>query len=51
MLGSIRFGLYENFKKKIALSKGIDGQAAPLELIDKTFAAFLTGLLSSLLVV
>ena len=42
MLGSIRFGLFENFKKQIAYSKGSNGEAAPLELIDKTLAAFQT---------
>jgi hypothetical protein len=49
-LGSVRFGLFENFKKSISHWKG-NGTAAPLELIDKTIAAFGAGLLVSILVV
>lgn len=51
LLGSIRFGVYENFKKDIAYMKGTDGKPAVLELADKTIAAFATGLISSLGVV
>lgn len=51
MLGSIRFGVYENFKKDIAYMKGTDGKPAVLELADKAVAAFATGLISSLGVV
>lgn len=51
LLGSIRFGLYENFKKELAKIKGTDGQPAVLTLQDKTMAAFAAGILSSLGVV
>ena len=50
-MGSVRFGLYENFKKEIAHSKGTDDAPAPLELSDKTLAAFGAGIISSLIVV
>lgn len=50
IMGSVRFGLFENFKKEVALWKG-KGTPAPLELIDKTIAAFGAGLIVSLLVV
>jgi len=49
-MGSARFGLFENFKKELSLRKG-NGTPAPLELVDKTIAAFGTGLIVSLLVV
>ena len=41
---------YENFKKQVSLYKG-NGTPAPLELIDKTIAAFGAGLIVSFLVV
>ena len=50
IMGSARFGLYENFKKQVSLYKG-NGTPAPLELVDKTIAAFGTGLIVSFLVV
>ncbi len=50
ILGSARFGLFENFKKSVATWKG-NGTPAPLELVDKTIAAFGAGLIVSLLVV
>ena len=49
-MGSARFGLFENFKKQISLYKG-NGTLAPLELVDKTIAAFGAGLIVSFLVV
>ena len=51
LLGSIRFGLYENFKKELAKIKGTDGQPAVLTALDKAIVAFATGILSSLGVV
>lgn len=50
IMGSARFGLYENFKKQVSLYKG-NGTPTPLELVDKTIAAFGTGLIVSFLVV
>lgn len=50
ILGSARFGLFENFKKQVSLYKG-NGTLAPLELVDKTIAAFGAGLIVSFLVV
>jgi hypothetical protein len=50
-LGSVRFGLYENFKKKVAAFKGKEGDPSALTLGDKAFAAFIAGIFSSLLVV
>lgn len=50
-LGSIRFGVYENFKKDIAYMRGTDGKPAVLHQTDKTVAAFGTGIISSVGVV
>jgi solute carrier family 25 carnitine/acylcarnitine transporter 20/29 len=50
ILGSARFGLFENFKNMLSVRKG-NGTPAPLELVDKTIAAFGAGLIVSLLVV
>ncbi len=50
ILGSARFGLFENFKKELSVRKG-NGTPAPLELFEKTIAAFGAGLIVSLLVV
>lgn len=50
-MGSARFGIFENFKKEIALFKGSKENPAPLELADKALAAFGTGLIVSFLVV
>lgn len=49
ILGSARFGLFENFKKELSVRKG-NGTPAPLELFEKTIAAFGAGLIVSLLV-
>jgi len=51
ILGSVRFGLYENFKSSLASWKGSDGVPAVLTLKDKALAAFGAGIISSLLVV
>jgi hypothetical protein len=51
LTGSVRFGVYENIKKEIAYLRGTDGQPAVLHLTDKTLAAFLTGVVSSVVVV
>ena len=51
LLGSVRFGVFENFKKELSVYKGTNGVPAQLELFDKTIAAFCSGLISSLLVV
>lgn len=51
ILGSVRFGLYENFKSNLAGWKGSNGVPATLTLEDKTLAAFAAGIFSSLLVV
>ena len=50
-LGAIRFGVYENFKKDIAYMRGTDGKPAILHQSDKTLAAFLTGIITSMGVV
>jgi solute carrier family 25 carnitine/acylcarnitine transporter 20/29 len=50
-LGAIRFGIYESFKKDIAYMRGTNGQPAVLNQADKTLAAFLTGIITSVGVV
>ena len=50
-MGSVRFGLFENFKKKIAHYKGTSDAPAVLTIPDKALAAFATGIFSSFLVV
>ena len=50
-MGSVRFGAYENFKKEIAHLKGDTTKPADLHQTDKTIAAFMAGLVSSVLVV
>lgn len=49
ILGSVRFGLFENTKKIMGEWRGVP--ASQLQLIDMSLCAFVTGLLNSLLVV
>ena len=50
LMGSMRFGLYENFKSKMAQIKGLSN-AGQLERADKSLCALFAGVFVSFLVV
>lgn len=50
LMGSMRFGFYENFKKGMAQFKGLNNPGE-LERLDKSICAFFAGICVSFLLV
>jgi hypothetical protein len=49
ILGSVRFGLFENFKNELAKSQGIP--TYQLSIASRSLCAFATGVINSFLMV